>query len=247
MRIVLIATLGLLAACTAGSVGDDDVTPPGDDMPPGDDEPPPPPPDPRVALTMSPSSIDSELGSIANDFTITVNGYDGFAGPVTLAFTGVPADWNAAFDNPTVTVPTNGSATAILNIRVPTDAVAATATISVSATSSAAPATVPAPSTLAIENQYTVHIAPGAGGDPLAHGLPQSIRLKAGAALRFQNDDTTAHRIHSNDDAIIPHEPEGPTAEPGGIYTVQMTTTGETTVYCHDHGDGGVPTQLIIQ
>jgi plastocyanin len=106
---------------------------------------------------------------------------------------------------------------------------------------------VPTPSTLTIANQFTVHIAPGAGGNPLAHGLPQSIRLNAGATLRFQNDDTISHRIHSNDDAIIPHEPEGPTAEPGGIYEVVMSVTGETTVYCHDHDDGSAATQLIIQ
>ena len=105
----------------------------------------------------------------------------------------------------------------------------------------------PAPSTLSIANQYTVHFAPGAGGDPLAHGLPQSIRLKAGATLRIQNDDTAVHRMHSNDDAIIPHQPDDATSQQGGVYAVEMLTTGETTIYCHEHGDGGVPTQLIIQ
>jgi plastocyanin len=247
MRTLVTAILGLtLAACTVGNVGDDGTTPPGDDNPPppGDDQPPPPP-DPKVAVGIGPSTITSELGSIDNDFTITVTGSDNFSGAVTLAYTGVPADWNAALDTDTVTVPVNGTATATLNIRVPTNSTAGTATINVTATSSAAPATAPTPATLDILNQVTVHIAAGTGTDGGNHIYPVSeIRVKAGATVRIQNDDGITHRMHG--DNLFPHEDDGaPTADPGGVYEVQMNDTGLGDFYCHDHG--GPAVNVIVE
>lgn len=251
MRILLTAILGLsMAACTVGATGDDGSNP-GDDTPPGDDNPPgddgnPPPPTPRVAVAMTPATIDSELGSIANDFTITVTGSGTFSGPVALAFTGVPADWNAALDNTTVTVPTDGTATAILNIRVPTDAIAATASIQVTATSTAAPATLATPGTLNVLNQVTLHIPNGAGGNPAAHGLPATLTVRSGATVRIQNDDASVgtHRIHG--DGVFPHQ-DDPGSGVGGVYEVLMTDTGNGSFYCHDHGDGGNPVALTVQ
>lgn len=247
MRTLVTAILGLtLAACTVGNVGDDGTTPPGDDNPPppGDDQPPPPP-DPKVAVGIGPSTISSELGSIDNDFTITVTGSDNFSGAVTLAYTGIPADWNAALDTDTVTVPVNGTATATLNVRVPTNSDAGTATINVTATSSAAPATAPTPATLDVLNQVTIHIPAGTGGGSHNFGTT-SVRIKAGATLRIQNDDGTAHVIHG--DNVVPHEDDGaPSADPGGVYAIPMNSTGDGDFYCHTHGDSGEAVSVIVE
>jgi len=248
MRTLATAIFGLMmAACTVGNVGDDGTTPPpGDDQPPPGDDQPPPPPDPKVAVGMTPATINSELGTIDNNFTISVTGSDNFSGPVTLAFTGVPTDWNAALDTDTVTLAVNGTATATLNVRVPTNATATTASISVTATSTAAPATTPAPSTLVVANQVTVHIGSGVGTDPSAHdaAFPNEIRIKAGATVRIQNDDGITHRMHG--DNLFPHEDDGAaTANPGGVYEVQMNDTGLGDFYCHDHG--GNPVNIIVE
>jgi plastocyanin len=244
MRTLATAIFGLaLAACTVGGVGQgDDVTPP---PPPGDDNPPPPPPDPTVDVGMSPSTITGELGSIDNNFTVTVTGSGGFSGPVALAYSGIPSDWNAAFDTDTVTLTENGTATATLNVRVPTNATATTASISISATSTAAPASVPTPSSLEILNQVTIHIAAGTGSDSGNHNFGMTeVRVKAGATIRIQNDDGIPHRIHG--DNLFPHEDDNdPGANPGGVYAVPMTDTGLGDFYCHDHG--GNPVNVIVE
>jgi plastocyanin len=245
MRTLITAILGLsMAACTVGTLGGgDDVSPPGDDTPPGDDDPAP---TPRVAMTMTPPTLDSELGTMNNTFSVSVVGSDGFSGPVTLAVTGVPADWQAAFDTPTVDVPLNGSATATLTIVVPTDAVGATASLTVTGTSStAAPASTPTPSTLNVLNQYSFHLPSGAGENPNAHGFPTQLRLKTGVTLRIVNDDGIKHQIHSDVEDIFPHEGDGETSQPGGIYEVLLETSGQNTFYCHDHSGPG--TNLVVE
>src|SRR5688572_8443091 len=181
MRSLLPVLLGVsLAACTVGDLGDDSATgddsSTGDDTSGGDDTVTP---TPKVAVAMTPPSIESELGTIDNDFTITVTGTDGFSGPVALAFSGVPADWNAAFDLATVNVPLDGTATAVLNVRVPPDAIGATANIQITATSTAAAATLATPGVLTIANQYTIAFPAGTGeGNHLA--FPADLQMHAG-------------------------------------------------------------------
>ena len=137
---------------------------------------------------------------------------NGFAGDVTLAATLVDAT-DAALPNITMTGPTSvtlaadGTGTAAYVITVPMNATGSVlnGTLKVAVNSSAG--TKDLPSSVTVNNIYTVDYAAGTGTAAANHmnvaGTPNLV-VKRGAIIRFHNSDTIAHIIHGN--GVFPHE-----------------------------------------
>jgi plastocyanin len=240
LLLVLLATP--LAACTVGDItnggggGGDDVAA-GDDEAPGPDASP----DPDYALTMTPPSAATTLGTTTN-YSVTLTASH-FEGPVTLAATGVPASWTATFEPPTVTLGLDDTAIVALSIQIPTDGEAATTPVTIGVDAQAAPGLRQVSSQLTVANELVVAIPDGTGGG--AHAFPDRIDLRLGATLRILNSDTTQHRIHSDGGPGFPHQDES--MAQGEAYVVTPGDVGGYNFYCHDHGVGTGVTNLVVQ
>jgi hypothetical protein len=253
MRTLLTAFLGLsLAACTVGGIGDDgddgDDTV-GDDG--GDDAPPPPVPD--IALSMAPDAPCAPTatgatcqGALDSEYTFTVSATasGGFSGPVAIAINGLPASWESEIlPAATIDLPVDGSASAMITVRVPSYGDAGQIALSITATSSLRAATYDVATS--ILNEYTARVTggcdlPGVGArqnEP--GGVNNPLRLKLGATFKISNATDHNVTIHSdNGGAEFPHQPD-PGMGPGGTYTVMPDdTTAVYEWYCHDPDSG---------
>ncbi len=190
-------------------------------------------PTPRVTATIDKSTIATELGK-TETLALTITGADGFSGPVNITTSLVEgttqAGWTVTVDPPSVDLPLDGTATVMLEVKIPSDAVTLSPTLTLDLASTAAPASVT--STFAVANQYTISIPAGAGTGSLHPGLPgvnEPLRLRMGAKVVFHNADTVPHRIHAN--GGIDHQDDN--LAPGGDYIA--TPTDSATWYCHSH------------
>lgn len=192
-------------------------------------------PTPKVAATVDHATVSSELGK-TETLTVTLTGTDGFAGDVTLAptivdSTGNPVTGFTLTANPTtVTLAQNGTGTATISVKIPTDAAELAPMVKVAATSTAA--AVEADSTFTIAKQLTITIAAGTGSTAIHSALPAPnapISILAGTKVIFHNADTINHEIHAS--GGINHE-QGALV-PGGDYSAVVSSDADW--YCHDH------------
>jgi plastocyanin len=210
-----------------GTTGDDD-----DD----DDDDSAPGPDAAIAdyiISVDPPTAGATLNT-TTDFLVTVQS-DHFAGPVTLAASGVPASWQVTFTpSPTVTLAVDGTALVTMTVIVPSNGAATAGVMAVNA--SAAPGARSANASLTVENLLVMSFAPGTGGGP--HDWPPSLDINVGTTVRFANDDSTVHQVHSdNGGAGFPH---GDPLDPGDSADVTIDAEGELPYYCHEHNQAGL-------
>ena len=118
-----------------------------------------------------------------------------------------------------------------LSVAIPSDTASLATTVKV-AVAAAGVTTPDVTSAFTVTNTYTVHIKAGTGTGNHSATFPSLTKLKQGATLVFQNDDTIPHRIHA--DGGFAHEPND--LQPNAKYTV--VPNGAATWYCHDHDDG---------
>jgi plastocyanin len=180
----------------------------------------------RYTLTSSPTDHSIKLAASA-EFDLLLES-ENFAGPVTIELTGLPASWTATFTpSATVELPENGDAVLTVQIAVPSDGEATTATLGFTATGALGP--VESTVGMAVANELVIPIGAVGSGN---HGF-QSSTTRAGALVRFVNGDTIGHRIHAS--GAIAHQPS--TMGPGQSYDV-VVDAGTARYYCHDHGEG---------
>ena len=240
MRTPLLAGLLalLLPACLMGEIsdvgGDDPGMGSGSGDGDGDGDGSDNVPTPRVTASIDNSAVSTELGK-TETLALTITGADGFSGPVSITpslMEGATAvtDWTVTATPATVDLTENGTATVMLELKIPTDTAALAPTLTLDVSSTAAPTNVT--STFTVANQYTINIPAGAGTGSLHPGLPgvnEPLRLRMGAKVVFHNADTVAHRIHAN--GGIDHQDNDLT--PGNDYIA--TPTDSATWYCHSH------------
>jgi hypothetical protein len=198
-----------------------------------------------VSATVDKTTMTTELGK-TEMVTVTITGSNGFSGnvPVTTALLdgATPVTGFTITANPTsVDLPTDGTATVTLTVKIPTDAAALAPKLEVDLGGSA-PTT--ASTDLAITNQLVINIPAGTGTGAPHTQLPainQPIKIRKGAKVIFHNADTRQHVIHA--DGGINHENLG-AGQPGTDYVT--TPTGLATWYCHDHEGGGQARQIEV-
>jgi plastocyanin len=151
-----------------------------------------------------------------------------------------PSDWTITMSKPMATLTAGGTDSLTIDVAIPTDSAALAGTLKIDATSGVAP--VALSSTLNVANQYTLVIPPGTGtAIPHAYtNAPNTLRLRMGASIVFDNQDTVPHRIHG--DGGLDHEDAGG-GQPGAKYT--QTPTGSATWYCHEHNESNAKTYNI--
>lgn len=228
---------------------------------------------PALAMTVDKPTITTELMT-SNAITVTLTGTGGFAGDVNLTASVVDGSsapiptWTTTFDHATVTLPSNGTATAILTLAIPSENKALLGTVQVNATATGV--TVPqVTSMVTAANQVSFLINyDGNVGCVYPTGLNSTnpVRITVGSKVRFVNmaqTPNTAIAIHSNGPAEgICHEaqpggncPAGDTAGPATINpneAYEQTAAaagGAFSWYCHSPGpdlNAGNPTIQVV-
>ena len=181
-----------------------------------------------------------------------------FTGTVTLAVSGLSTGVSGAFNPPTVNVSGTTTATSMLTLTTLESVVPATTPFTVTATSGANNAT-SAPS-LVVMPQITIQIPTNVqakagtsgnpstdafGNYPIVINAPANFGTNNPIAVKFINNDSTAHCIHaSNPNQGFPHD-----AVTNGVCNTLMNkgqmdqtahnvnTKGSYLFYLHDEGD----------
>lgn len=242
LRVPALASLVLLplwAACDVGSVA------PGDDDPSADAAvlPIDAPPTPTFAITVDPPTATTTLGT-ETTFTITVASSH-FAGAVDLAATGASAGWTVVLDTPTVTLTDGGTATATARVRVASNGAAAPAGTALTFAGSSPSFSGSGSAALTVTNDFNVDIGAAGGGQHFGAMRGTTITLKAGTRLHIRNNDTIAHRIHSNG-GIGGFDHQANNMNGGASFDV-TPTDGSDSFYCHVHGEGTGSVNLVIE
>lgn len=197
----------------------------------------------RVAIGVGPAERATTLGT-ANVFAVEIRSC-GYAGNVTLGTIGLPTGWTASYPQTLITLFDGEVRSTTLTVNVPGNAIAgpepfaATATITAIEVASS-------DLLLDVENVIVVRETAGSGNAPHLH-VPSSVRVKAGATIRFRNEDSVSHVLHGS--GIIPHEDiSGAGGQPGRVVTVVTTTPGANgAYYCHSHGPNPGTTNVIVE
>jgi plastocyanin len=197
---------------------------------------------PDYAMSVGPTAgVDLALGQVAElEVTLTSERYDG---PVSLAVAGAPASWNITYpEGDTVDLAYDGTATATIQIELPSNGEALSSVLQV--TANAGPGerigTVP----VTAINELTVVISDGTADGQ--HNFPSAAEIRLGAAVKILNADGTLHRIHSdNGNAGFPHQ-DGEMSQ-GESYSFTIDQTGQFNYYCHEHNVGaGVGSFVVV-
>jgi cysteine-rich repeat protein len=222
---------------------------------------------PRVNVSVDKSAINTELNT-SNKLMVTVTGSGGFSGDVTLAGSVVDGSsnpltaWQVTFDTATVSLPMNGTATAVATVLVPSENKGLVGTVKIDATSSAPAANVT--SSVTAVDQITFEIKDDTVNGGCAYPTPTNVetRVTFGTKIRFLNSTTVTTMIHVNGVAAggagtgtdatntfnVPHENVGGAGHaPGTVYEGTLTKNATTTSvglgwYCHAPGPtrGGI-------
>ncbi len=202
---------------------------------------------PRLDISVDKPTISTELMS-TNMVTVTLTGSDGFTGAVNLAATLVNATdtpitaWTVALDTSTVTVPIDGTATAVATLTIPSDSKVLTGSLKIAATSSAGVGTFTSTSAVTATNQVTINMKLDANGQCI-YPAAGTTNLVVGSNVRWLNTEAadsgnriTIH-INNGDQYGVPHQSD-PGSDPGTAYerTLTGTPAGTFSWYCHAPG-----------
>lgn len=266
----LAAALGLgLAGCLVGESG----TPSGG----GDDDTGSNPPgtgsDPQTAkvdVTVDKTAAPTELKT-SNPINITVTGSGGFSGSVGLAAAIVDAngnpipDWTVDLSAPSVSLTTNGTATAMAIVHIPPMTAALTGTLKVRSTSSATAGVSAASVAFTAANQVTfaVKYDPAVKDcifPPDAGNAANPVKVSQSTKIRFFNTGNDNIVIHVGTNGTpITHQgqdPNGkldPVTEPNTAYEQTPIGTGPAPWYCHStpagagKDPGAVGPRILVQ
>lgn len=204
---------------------------------------------PRLDVSVDKPTIATELGT-TNMVTVTLTGADGFSGVVDLAASIVDGanapltGWQVVVNPASVTVPLNGTVSAVVTMAIPSDATLLEGNIRVDV-SGASTSNILSTVTALNQLTYTLDVLDTGGGtfDCVYPVDATPIRIHAGTKVRFANKATAINKfeIHATTTAM-PHQGQGagaddPITEAGSAY--ERTLLGPATEfdwYCHDHG-----------
>jgi plastocyanin len=235
--------LGLtLSGCVLGDggpgVADDD------DGPGSNPGPVPVTPTPKLDVAVDKTTMSTELLT-TNMVTVTLTAAGGFAGQVTLAGRAVDSvgatlpGWNVSLDKSTVDIAADGSATAVVTLKVPSQTGALAGTLKIDATSSLG--AVAAISAVSVTQQISLTMtAPGA---TCAASDYKALTISQGTKIRWVNGQVgkriTIHVDPPDNEGIngFDHQDDPGMAANGGTYEQTAAGTGQITWYCHAPGN----------
>ena len=197
---------------------------------------------PDFAVTATLDATQTTLG-LTHQATITLTPSDGFTGAVAIQATGLPSGWTFQAQNATIS-----SAQPLMvsgTLHVPTNTAAGDVSFQLQATGGGKMHN--AMLSITVKGEYIIHIAQGVAttNNPTAFGPnPTAVPLvPPGTKITWINDDTIAHRIHSDNGNGFNHEPDN--MNPGESYSVVVTGTGNYDYHCHIHT--GMTGQINVQ
>lgn len=198
---------------------------------------------PKLDISVDKMTLSTELLS-TNMVVVTLQGSDGFAGPVSLAGSVVDtADvaipgWVVSLDNDSVDVAANGTAMAVLTLKIPSQTPVFAGTVKIDATSSLGAVTATAAVTVA--NQLSIPMAVG-NGVTCGQAVNSTLTIAQGTKVRWVNRDPTKRiTIHINNGLGFVHEPDpgmSPAGLPGDTYEQTGVAAGVIIWYCHAPGN----------
>jgi len=218
---------------------------------------------PKLDITVDKPTISTELMT-TNKINVTLTSSGGFSGMVDLTGTAVDSTsaaltgWTVTFDNASVSVPANGTATAVATLTVPSTNSGLTGTVNIQAASSLG--MVSATSAITVANQLTFTLTYDQNVGcvyPVPDGTVTMVSV--GTKVRWLSMAATATEviaIHSGGSAEgICHEaqpcngdPATPnTLAPNDVYEqTAKTAGGPFSWYCHTPGnDPGTKLQIV--
>lgn len=192
----------------------------------------------RVAIAASPAARATTLGTqVLYPIEVLSCGY---AGPITLGASGLPAGWSAAFPQSSIELSNGQQILTELSVTVPSDSVDGVFELAAFASITAQELAL-APLSLDVANVFVITHAAGTGSGP--HGYPALTRLRSGAQASFRNEDADFHAMHF--EPAFTHEPPPGTAQ-GASFDV-VAPVGTYDFYCHNHGTNAGEGRLIVE
>lgn len=211
---------------------------------------------PRLDVSVDKPTVATELGT-THMITVTLTGSDGFGGQVTLAPSIVDAAnapltaWTIALDQTTLTVPQNGTATAIATVTIPSQNKGLVGTAKFVATSSAGVGTFDASSAITALDQVTVMLNLDANGQ-CDYPPNSTIQLTMGTKIRWFNNEAAGGQritIHVEGNGNgVDHQPDPGSAPQTAYEQIIGGSPGQAfNWYCHDPGPtvGGLNLQAV--
>ncbi|HWO19080.1 MAG TPA: myxococcus cysteine-rich repeat containing protein [Kofleriaceae bacterium] len=196
---------------------------------------------PALAISVDKPTISTELRT-TNMVTVTLTSSGGFSGPVTLTGAAVNAQsapisgWTVAFNNPTVTVPADGSVDVVATLTIPSENRGLQGTLKIDAASSLAPKSVS--SQVTAVNQVSLPVTM-TGGLCVYTGVTGQTKVTVGTKVRMVNKGTDNMIFHSDGAGVgVPHQNTGGTgtAVNGSYDTTINLAGGAFGWYCHSPG-----------
>lgn len=187
---------------------------------------------PDFTVTAQLDSANTTLG-VSHQVTATVTPADGFTGAVALTTTGLPNGWTFQAQNATITGAQPVMVQGTLN--VPTNTTAGMVSFDLQASGGGKMHS--AALSILVKGELIIHIAQGVAtnNNSTAFGPnPTAVPfVPPGTKVTWINDDTIAHRIHSDNGNGFNHEPDN--MNPGESYSVTITGSGGYDYHCHIH------------
>lgn len=185
-----------------------------------------------MSAAVDQSTVSTELGKTVK-LTYTFTSQNGFTGSLALTPTPITG-WKFTANPATVTLAANGTATAELDVMVPTDAIELAPSIALGVNDGTNSTSVDSAFTVAKQLTVALDAVGSAMGTHVnwpAKNAPYKIR--SGTIVIFHNSDTVAHEIHAG--GGIQHE-IGALAAGADYKTAPVTS--DATWYCHIHEAG---------
>jgi len=198
---------------------------------------------PAMSMTVDKPTVMTELMT-ETMLTVTVTSSGGFSGPVTLTGSAIDAQsapitgWTVTFDNASVDVPANGTATAVATVKIPSENMGLAGTIKIDGASSIGAKTAQTAVTVLDQVSLPMTLVDGQCSYPPV----TSFKLTTGSKLRIVNNAARNVTFHmqgadNQPETNLSHQ-DDPGTPAGGVYEQTLTSTsGAALWWCHDPQD----------
>ncbi|MBA3405640.1 MAG: hypothetical protein H0U13_13330 [Gemmatimonadaceae bacterium] len=205
---------------------------------------------PRLDVSVDKPTVSTELGT-TNMVTVTLTSSGGFGGSVGVAATIVDGlgvaipEWQMAINPPSVTVPSNGTASAVVNFSIPAEKVGLGGTLKITTTSGATEGTLNIDSAITVLDQLTIPLKLNGNGQ-CDYPTAGTLRIKVGTKIRWLNTEAAGSNnritVHVTENASavaagFSHQND-PGSDPQTTYeqTSVAMSGGTFDWYCHAPG-----------
>ena len=205
---------------------------------------------PRLDVTVDKPTISTELKT-THMVTVSLTAAGGFGGDVTLApsvvdGTGTPLQgWTVVLDKTTVTLPTDGTGSAIATVTVPSTNKGLVGTVKIDVTGTGIPAKQVTSAVTAL-NQITFQMTLN-GNNQCVYPPAGTVPVTIGTKLRWLNKAASNVTIHVGGNANTINHQADPGSPPNGVYEQTVTGNPGANISWYCHAPGPTVNNLILQ